>query len=213
MRRARGEGERGAVAVEAAIVTPLVLAIILGILEAAFLMRDYVSVTSASRVAARIASTGAAAGACLAEPDDVVPCPPASAPKLAQMAADEISQTATALPKDSIRYMLVFKANDAGFPGTLTSMPDVTGCVSQCVAYRWSPAQSRFRYVQGSWDSRTISACASPVRGPLDSVGVQIVVDHDYSTGLLGESIEISDRAVTKFEPLSNSSCASGEHL
>ena len=51
----RRESEHGAVAIEAALVTGVVLAMIFGIIEMAFLMRDYVGVTSAVRVGARAA--------------------------------------------------------------------------------------------------------------------------------------------------------------
>ena len=48
-RRTSRRSERGAVAIEAALVTGVVFAMIFGILEMAFLMRDYVGVNSASR--------------------------------------------------------------------------------------------------------------------------------------------------------------------
>ena len=207
--------ERGAVAIEAAIVTGVVFAMIFGILEMAFLMRDYVGVTSASRVGARAASTGASAGTCVPDPADTVPCPPNGAPKLAQMAADAIGSARTVLAKDSIDYIMVYKANAAGFPGSATSMPAMSGCTTSCVAYRWSASQNRFRYAQGSWDSRTINACATPkapLYAPLDSVGVQVVFKHKFLTGIFGSVMDLSDHDVLKFEPLSNLTCAAGEH-
>jgi Flp pilus assembly protein TadG len=212
--RAR-RSERGAVAIEAALVTGVVFAMIFGILEMAFLMRDYVGVTSASRVGARAASTSAAAGACVAEPGDVVACPPNGVPELAQMAADAIGSAHTVLPKDQIDYIMVYKANEQGYPGAATSMPPLSACTSFCVAYRWSPSQNRFRYAQGSWDSRQINACAKPQPPsnlPLESVGLQIVVKHDFLTGIFGSSMDLSDHAVMKFEPLSNLTCAAGKH-
>ena len=206
-------GEHGAVAVEAALVTVVVLGMIFGILEMAFLMKDYVGVTSASRVGARAASTGASAGTCVPDPADAVPCPPNGVPQLAQLAADAIGSARTVLDKDSIDYIMVYKANAAGFPGTATSMPDLSGCTTNCVAYRWSPTQDRFRYAQGSWDSRNIFACIKPAPPlALESVGVQVVVHHDFLTGIFGRSMTLSDHAVMKFEPLSNLTCGIGKH-
>jgi hypothetical protein len=203
--------ERGAVAIEAALVTGVVFAMIFGILEMAFLMRDYVGVTSASRVGARAASTGAGAGACVPDPADAVPCPSHSVPELAQLAADAIGSARTVLDKDSIDYIMVYKANAAGYPGSATSMPPLSACTSLCVAYEWSPGQNRFRYAQGSWDSRLLNGCANSA-APLDSVGVQIVVRHGFLTGIFGQDMDLGDHAVMKFEPLTNSACAPGAH-
>ena len=209
--RRGGRSERGAVAIEAALVTGVVLAMIFGIVEMAFLMRDYVGVTSAARVGARAASTGAAAGPCVAEPGDLVPCPANGVPELAQRAADAIASSRTVLPKDAVDYILVYKANSAGFPGTATSMPALAGCTTECVAYTWSPGQNRFRYAQGSWDSRQVNGCAdSPT--PLDGVGVHIMVTHDWLTGIFGQSMDLTDHAVMSFEPLTSSACAPGKH-
>lgn len=196
-------------AIEAALVTGVVFAMIFGILEMAFLMRDYVGVTSASRVAARAASTGAGAGACVPDPADTTPCPANGAPQLAQMAADAIASARTVLAKDTIDYILVYKADAATVPTSLST------CTTTCVAYKWSAAQNRFRYAQGSWDSRTVNACArpkAPLYAPLDSVGVQVVVKHSFLTGIFGQAMNLTDRAVLKFEPLSNLMCAAGEH-
>jgi hypothetical protein len=213
MSRASGAREEGAVAVEAALVTAVIFAMIFGILEMAFLMRDYVGVTSAARVGVRAASTGAAAGPCVADPADTTPCPPRSVPELAQMAADAVASARTVLPEDAIDYIMVYEANAHGYPGTATSMPDLSGCATECVAYRWSSTQRRFRYAQGSWDSSRIFACADPRGGDsLEGVGVHIAVDHDFLTGVFGSAMGISDHSVMSFEPLSNVACGRGEH-
>jgi hypothetical protein len=185
------------------------MVMIFGVVEMAFVMRDYVGVTSAARVGARAASTGAAAGSCVADPADVVPCPANGVPELAQEAADAIASTRTVLPEDAISYILVYRATESEQP------PALAACVSDCVAYRWSPSQNRFRYSQGSWDSRQINACAEPEAPsylPLDAVGVQVVLEHEWLTGIFGESMELTDQAVMSFEPLSNGTCGPGEH-
>ncbi len=211
-RRHTRSGERGAVAIEAALVTGLVLTMIFGIIEMAFLVRDHVGVTSAARVGARAASTGAAAGSCVPDPTEVVPCPPNGAPELAQRAADAIASARTVLPKDAISHILVYKATGAG---GFSDAPALSACTINCVAYKWSPSQNRFRWSQGSWDSRQISGCADPKppgNVPLDAVGVQLVVVHDWLTGIFGDSMDLSDHTVMSFEPLTNVACAPGEH-
>ena len=204
--------ERGAVAIEAAMVTGVVIAMIFGIVEMAFLMRDHVGVNSAARVGARAASTGAAAGPCVAETADAVPCPAAGVPELAQRAADAIASSRTVLPPEAISHVLVYKANG---PDGHASPPELGSCTTTCVAYRWYPTQNRFRYAQGSWDSSQISACADPKAPtylPLDAVGVRLVVEHDWLTGIFGESMDLSDHSVMSFEPLANATCGPGEH-
>jgi len=62
LNRKRVRGERGAVALEAALTFPILLLLILGIIELTFLMRDHAVVVSDTRIAARVASTGANAG-------------------------------------------------------------------------------------------------------------------------------------------------------
>ncbi len=110
--RRRCRGERGAVAVEAALVTPVVLLMIFGMIEFSFALRDHVALSSAVRTGARMASTAADAGACTPNVADDIPCPANGAPNLAQLGADSIQKAGSALPRDSVDYILVYQAND-----------------------------------------------------------------------------------------------------
>ena len=76
----------------ALIALPLILLLFI-IVEAAFLMKDYVAVSSAVRSGARTASASADAGRAPATGAPSPPCTPASA-DLAQAAADAIQTTA-----------------------------------------------------------------------------------------------------------------------
>ena len=208
--------ERGAVALEAALVTPILLITVLGIIELGFLMRDHNVVVSNTRVGARIASTGAGAGAGVCDTGpDAPPCTPASSPALAQMAADSIQRSGSAMPVDQIQYILVYKANDLGYPGAdgLSTMPTSCSGYSNCVQFTWRDSQNKFRYSGGSWDSTTISACF-PGNGvnPLDRVGIQMVAEHKTFTGIFGDSLTLEDHAVMNFEPLATQDCAAGDH-
>ena len=117
MGRTRRRGERGAVAVEAALVTPILFLFVLGIIEMSLLMRDTVAVSSAVRVGGRVASVsaGAGPGVCQASADPP-PCSPVTTPALAQAAADAIQRAGSAMPKDQIDYILVYRANSGGYP-------------------------------------------------------------------------------------------------
>ena len=214
--RRRGKDQKGAVALEAALVTPILLLVVLGIIELGFLMRDHNVVVSNTRIGARIASTaaGAGPGTCETGPE-APPCTSASSPALAQAAADAIQRSGSAMPVDQIKYVLIYKANAEGYPGPNgnTSMPTTCAGYANCVMFKWRKTQDKFRYQEGSWDSKTISACfPGTASRPLDRVGVQLVVDHKTFTGMFGSSLTLEDHAVSNFEPLPAQQCGSGEH-
>lgn len=215
-RRSRRRSERGAVAVEAALITPVLVILVFGIIEFAFVLRDYSVVSSDVRSGARIASTGAGLGpgTCDTSYTGAPPCTPASAPKLAQLAADAIQREGSAMPPKQINYILVYKANAQGFPGSdgNTTMPSNCSGYSNCVRFTWQQnangGAGAFRYADGSWNSSSISACfPGNSSWPLDRVGVYMNATHKMVTGLFGSSITIADRAAFDFEPLPSASC------
>lgn len=216
--RRRSSDERGAAAIETALVALPILVILLGIIELSFAFRDHVAVTSGTRSAARVAATGADAGACVSDADDdTTPCPAGQVPQLAQNAANAVARSGRGLDNEAIQYIMVFKANANGYPGNLTSMPASCAGISNCVSYTWRPLQNnglgRFRYANGSWNPTTISACfPGTTSNPLDSVGVYIAAEHDFITGLFGDRIGLGDRAVMQFEPLPVATCKAGQH-
>ncbi|MCW2758560.1 MAG: pilus assembly protein [Nocardioidaceae bacterium] len=223
--RRRRRGESGAVAVEAALVMPLLCLLIFGMVEFSFLLRDYVSVTAANRAGGRVAATGAAAGDCISDASDATKCPVAihTVPAFAQNTAEAMNRSLTGVPRDSINYVLIFEANKNGFPCTnaATCNPDLTptgqtadnnttmpsSCTGyvNCVMFTWNATKGAFRYASGTWDSRTIAACVNKQ----DSVGVFLRATHQWQTGLFGSSVPVNDRGVSKFEPLSDDSCDS----
>jgi hypothetical protein len=73
----------------------------------------------------------------------------------------------------------------------------------------WRNSANKFRYAEGSWNSRTISACfPGTALNPLDRVGVQLVASHKTFTGLFGDTITLEDHAVMNFEPLASQTCS-----
>lgn len=196
-------------AVETALVLIPVMLLLVGIIEFALAYRDNVAVTSAARTGVRVASSGPDDGPCVPSLADETPCPPLAVPNLAQNAANAIARAGTALPRESIRYIMVYKANANGYPGALTSLPNSCAGVLNCVMYTWKPAQNQFRYTSGTWPSATINACFP---NNVDSVGVNVVADHDFLTGLFGGGLTLSEHSVMQFEPLLPATCAAGAH-
>ena len=181
--------QRGAVAVEAALVLPLLFTMMFGIIELTMLVRDNVAVAAAARVGVRAATTTAAVmsgpGTCTYREDDAPVCAvnDSPAPGLAELAADAIESSGSSMNKDTIQYILVYKANDNGYPGNNgnTKMPTSCAGVSSCVKFLWSDDAEAFRYANGTWKSTTVNACA----GQADAVGIYLKVKHEFVTGLL----------------------------
>jgi len=212
----RARSERGAVAVEAALVTPLLVLVLFGIVEMSLLMRDTVSVNSSVRVAARVASVSAAAGPGTCEASGLTPppCTPADAPALGQAAANAIQRAGSAMPKDSIERVLIYEAaGTAGIPiGKTAPWTDRTCGSTNCVTYVWDKVLDKFRYSTGSWRTSTLNACVNDPNA--DAVGVALIARHDWITGLIGsgDGFTMTERSVMQFEPLPHETCMPGLH-
>jgi len=208
MRGRRGRNERGAVAVEAALVTPLLFVMLFGIIEMSLLMRDVVSASSSVRAGARTASALAAAGPCNTA------CTPTTAPALAQSTASAIERAGSALPEDAMQWLMVYEDNGNGYPIGQTALASSTGaalCSSNCVVYTWNATTDKFVYSSGSWNTTTqVNACVNDAAR--DSVGVAVRVKHTWITGLFGSGIDLTERSVMQFEPLPNETCKPGQH-
>jgi TadE-like protein len=197
--------QRGAVAVEAALLTPLLALVLFGIVEMSLYMRDVVSVNSSVHVGTRMASVSAGAGPATCTPS---PCTPPSAPMLAQLTANAIQQAGTAMPQDQINWIIVYRANTLGYPQPAGNTSAV--CSTDCVRYVWNDATSKFVYSSGGWTSSQINACINDVNRM--SVGVIMNADHPWITGLFGGPATVQERSVMQFEPLSNDTCKPGTH-
>ncbi len=202
--------DSGAAAVEFALIAVLLLTLVFGIIEFSLVMRDSLSISSAVRTAARVASAEAGAGAC--KPS--TPTCPVPLPNLAQDAANAVQRTGTAMPKDAIDELWVFRANAAGLPTGATSI-ETASCTTDCIKFRWVDANDRFTYVSGSWTSSTIAACVgtnADGTSKADGVGIYIKATHKFLMPLFGSSLTLRDRAAMQFEPLANFQCKPGTH-
>lgn len=208
--RQRWRGDSGVAAVELAIVLPVLLLMVMGMLEFAFVMRDYLAVSSAVRTGARTASTGAANGCVEGSTTTCVP-------SLAVAAANAMDKAGVGMPRGTIDSFIVYKANSNGFPGTGSTMPakgqcGVSAAYPDCVEFIWDTTANSgvggFVRSNGFWNSRAINACLPTP----DMVGVFMRVNHPFATNLFGATLTVSDRAVMKFEPLPANQCAPNAH-
>lgn len=170
--QARGR-DSGAVAVEAALITPLLLLIVFGIIEFTLALRSYVAVASAVRAGARTAS---------------------AEPRLPQFAADTAAQMTTAvgaLSDSGIQAMWIFKG--ATRPAS---------CTSNCIAYTWNGTAFTNPQGSWSYTSINACPISSTNPSGPDKVGVYLQYRHSFVTGLFGLGVPMADQAVLNFEPV-----------
>jgi hypothetical protein len=184
-RRADGHRERGAVLVEAAVIFPVLIFIVLGICEYGLAYRNSLTVSSSSRAGARTASALARNSTYGTD------------------ARDAVAAALTALPKARWQEVWIYKAQkptDAN-PG----MPDsgnFSSC-SQCMRFTWDNASGAWvQDPSSSWTATSQDACA----GEADYVGVYVKAQHQYVTKLFGSTRTLQDHTVMRFEPIPSAS-------
>lgn len=206
--RMRRRGQRGASAVEFALIVPILMSLLFGIVEMAFLMKDYVSLSSAVRAGARTAAASADAGPGTCEASSSPPpCTPQSAPALAQAAADAIQKTGTAMPTDDIDWVRIYRAGPNGFPIGRT---DVASCGVDCVTYVWDAGLDKFRYAGGTWSSKSVNACINDAGR--HTVGVAMQASHSWLMGMFDNPLVMREKTIMQFEPLEAERCKPNTH-
>lgn len=180
-RSPRTRRERGAVAVEAALITPFFIMLLVGIIEFGMFFKDYLSVASAVRAGARTAS---------AEPRMTT---------YAQDAVNSVMAEGTAFARGNVQEMWVYKANPTNkYP---VGASNFTGGCTTCIKFTWNG--TTFSPTYSNWLAANQSACAKSSTNPAgpDRVGVYMKVRHNAFTKFVFTSITIEDTAVLSFEP------------
>jgi Flp pilus assembly protein TadG len=194
-RRKRVLGDRGASAVEAAIVTPVIMVLLFGIIELGFVFKDYLAVAGAVRAGVRTASAN-----------------PRTA-TFAQVAANKVAQTGGAMNFSDVKELWVYKVAPTGNkPCISTTLPCVGrsdfGDCAVCVKFRWDSGTNAFVPITNgdTWPSTSQNACSLSIGGPLDRIGVYLSLKHDPITGLVLQTIYISEASILSLEPMPVSS-------
>src|SRR5450759_4682188 len=115
---ARGRSDSGAVAVEAALVTPVLMLMLFGIVELSLMLKDDLAVSAAARAGART-------GSALPRFND-------GSTDFAQQAADQAARSASALDLSAVS-LTIYAADAAGDPQAGGSPVD---CTDRCVHFR-----------------------------------------------------------------------------
>lgn len=177
-RRRRTDDDRGSVAVEAALVIPALLLLIVGLLEFGLAFKDQLGITSAVRAGARIA---------------------AAEPRYANFATDAaaaVAKEGSAVDFSGVQALWVYQADSTGHPegagGTFGS------CTTNCVKFVWSAGTKAFVQSGGSWPATSQDAC----QGQQDSLGVYLQLKHTGVTNLIFSSLGLDSYTVMRLEPI-----------
>ena len=179
--RRRRSGERGAVAMETAIISMMLLMLMAGIIDSSMLFRDSIVVSAAARAGSRTGSS---------EP---------IASTFATDAAGQALSAMTDLVPGRITKIWVFKASlTTGAPAS------GSGCTSQCVKFTVSSA-GVLSSPSGTWSGR--NACAGTTQ---DAVGVLVEYSHPSTMGFFFNNQVLTETTAMQLEPIpSNLACVS----
>jgi len=196
-RRRRDRSERGAALVEAAIVTPLFLALIFVMIESGFLLHNYLLATSASGDAVRSASVGGSSR----EADFLV--------------LQSLQHGLAAFDPEDVEAIVVYRADG---PNDLVPR----GCLSVPVpadlaCNRYDNTDFFLAYTDADGRAGANWGCGATARdaqwcplgrqvglsdpGGPDHVGVYVQIRHHYLTGFLGKGRSLEINRVSRIEP------------
>lgn len=187
--------------VEAALILPVIVLLVLGIMEFGLLFTSYSTTTASSRSGARLAATaysqaGASGNGTETSNQQV------AAEQIALAVAADLEVLNNAEPVGMAIYRVNPSSTDGapagGFPG-----PNMTGgCTSRCIRFTWNPATQTFVRGTGSWTDA--DACGTAV----DSIGVYVETEHSYISGILGSTRDVDGHTVMRLEPLPADQCS-----
>ncbi len=194
----RTRSQQGAVMVEAAMVLPVMIFIVVGIIEFGMLFTSYSTSTASTRSGARVAATAYAQAGTVPEAQN------AALTQIALSTAADLKVLTNGTPVG----MAVYKVNPAtadgapfgGFP--VDAMAG--GCSSSCVKFTWDTTTKSMTQTTGSWTNA--DACGVTV----DTIGVFVQVNHTYITGFFGTTRTVTGHTVMRLEPLPSDQCPGG---
>lgn len=177
--------------VEAALVLPVMVLLVLGIFEFGLVFTSYSTTTASSRSGARLAATRYAADGASTT----------IAGQIAEATTADLTVLNNATPVGMAIYKVANPATGApagGFPG-----PNMSGgCTTNCIRFTWNAAQNKMVRSSGTWASPL--ACGINV----DSVGVFVETSHEHITNFFGATRRVTAHTVMRLEPLPTDGCA-----
>jgi hypothetical protein len=186
-RRLRQRSERGAALIEAGFVLPVLLLVVFGVFEFGFAFKNSLTITSATRSGARVASAL-----------------PRTTDYEISTAAAVRGSLLNAFQSGEVEYLSIYKADpNTGEPSDGSDFETCT----ECYRYAWDPTAQGgvgdWAYVAGSWPPLTQAACGAD--SSTDYVGVYVRAKHDFLTATFGSSKTLTAHTVMRLEPVPTS--------
>ncbi|HVT77519.1 MAG TPA: TadE/TadG family type IV pilus assembly protein [Acidimicrobiales bacterium] len=187
-RTRRARGTRGAALVEAAIITPLFILLLFGVIEYGYGFLDRLTAKNASLVGAR---AGASEGTNGDADYDIL------------QAVKKASQASKAA---SVKYVIIYKASSysASVPAACLTASQ-TGVCNRYTGADFSLAETNFGCATGdrdiAWCPSTRKTALGGANGPPDYLGVYVQIRHDNITGLFGSGYDFKSDSVVRMEP------------
>lgn len=188
-------GQQGAVILEAALVFPVLMLLVIGIMEFGLLYTSHSTTTASSRSGARLAATEYSQAGSSTDQQQI------AATNIASAVAADLRVLNNAEPVGMVIYK-VDPGSDSGAPhGGFPAEGMVGGCSQQCIRYQWNPSTRTMDHLSGSWVDP--DACGVQV----DSVGVYVETRHDFITRAIRPTARVGGHTVMRLEPLPTDQC------
>ena len=191
--------------VEAAIITPFAFFLMFGMIEFGLLLRTEHAVGDASSNGVRVAAAHPR------EPESTGP-DAGFAPRIKK----EVEDSLTSLGAGDVDFIAIYLAEDNGLPAGADSDDEIDencGAGTSCPLYGVANGPDGWKFADtasfgGDWDPSTVDAC--PVLNGVDTrdrVGVYVQANYDFLTPWIADIFSenprpVTDRTVTKFEPV-----------
>ncbi len=190
--------DRGAALVEAAIVLPVLMVFLLGIIEFGLVYATGATATGASRSGARLAAAAFGPGKASMQ---------TTADDVAAAVSGDLQALSNAVPVGMVVYKVNPSSSDGapngGFPASNDSMSG--GCTSSCFRYTWNPTTKRMvRASSPGWTMTNADICVAATTA---SVGVWVLVRHSYLTQLIGQYTFVTGKTIMRLEPVPGDQC------
>jgi Flp pilus assembly protein TadG len=175
-RQTTGHRDSGAVAVETALVSMLLVTLLFGIVDTSFLLKDWLTVSAAARAGARMG---------------------ASQPRMVNFATDsavQVTNGISGLDPANLQEVWVYRATYAtGLPASGSA------CSSDCVKYQWDSGLKKLVWLSGTWASTSQNACPGDVNRQV--LGVFVKYRHSAPLGFFFNGAIVSESTVMWIEP------------
>lgn len=196
--------DRGTALLEMAIISPVFIALLLGILEFGMVFKTYITVSDTVLDAARI---GAVQG----------PNPTTTGGTADFSIMQSVRNSTGGIPVGDIQRIVVFRAGPAGAGSPLEQVPQA--CKSSAASVPglcnvYDPYQAFLAVQSGDQDYFACISAGDPACGwdpdsrndgpsaaAIDYLGVYVEVDHEMVTGLYGSIRDMDAAAIQRLEP------------